>query len=77
MGFWLSALIALAILVSIPMVVRWGRRNARGAAGGAAMLIGLAFGHVFDPARAAATESLLKRREMGDEEAAGEPLRGE
>ena len=76
MSGWLAALIALAIVASIPMLVRWGRRNARGAAGGAAMMIGLAFGHLFDPARAAATEALLKRREMGEEEAeAGELLK--
>ena len=76
MGGWLAALIALAIVASIPMLVRWGERNARGSMGGAAMMLGLAFGHLFDPARAAATESLLKREEMGEEEAgAGELLK--
>ena len=37
------------------------------------MLFGLAFGHLFDPAKAAATEALDKRRESGKQEAeAGE-----
>jgi len=79
MGAWIASLIALALVVSLPMLVRWGRRNARGGMGGAAMMLGLAFGHLFDPARAEATEALLKRREMGEEAAeAGELLdRGE
>jgi len=78
MGGWIAGLIALAIIASIPMLVRWGKRNARGSMGGAAMMLGLAFGHLFDPARAEATEALLKRREMGEEADAGELLdRGE
>jgi len=73
MSGWLPWLAALAILATVPFLVRWGRRNARGSAGGVAMMIGLAFGHVFDPARAEATETLLKRRESGRQEAeAGE-----
>ncbi|MCW3847265.1 hypothetical protein OF829_08425 [Sphingomonas sp. LB-2] len=73
MGAWLAALIALAIVASIPWLVRWGKRNARGSLGGAAMMLGLAFGHLFDPARATATEALLKKRESGvEEDQAGE-----
>ena len=65
--------IALAIVVSIPFLIRWGRRHARGGMGGVAMMLGLVFGHLFDPARAAATETLAKRRESGKQEAeAGE-----
>lgn len=76
MTAWIvQLLIVLALIVALPFAIVWGRRNARGAVGGAAMMIGLAFGHLFDPARAAATESLLKKREMGEEEAeAGELL---
>jgi hypothetical protein len=41
--------------------------------GGVAMMLGLAFGHLFDPARAAATETLAKQRESAKHEAeAGE-----
>jgi hypothetical protein len=71
---WLPWVIALLIIVSIPVLVRWGRRNARGSAGGAAMMLGLAFGHLFDPAKAEATETLMKQREnFRQEEAAGDP----
>ena len=68
------ALVA-ALIPSIPMSVRWGRRNARGGMGGMAMMLGLAFGHLFDPAKAEAMETLMKRREQGEEAAeAGEML---
>ena len=67
--------LVVALVLSVPMVVRWGRRHARGAMGGAAMMIGLAFGHLFDPAKAEAMENLMKRREQGEEAAeAGELL---
>ena len=66
MGVWLQWLGVAAILLSLPLLIRWGRRHAKGSAGGVAMLIGLAFGHLFDPARAQATETLLKKRETGD-----------
>lgn len=62
--------IVAAILVAVPLLIRWGRGKARGRAGAAVLLLGLAFGHLFDPAKAQATESLQKRREQG--EAAGE-----
>jgi len=60
----------LLVLGSIPFLVRLGRRHAKGRMGAATLLLGLAFGHLFDPARAEATESIQKRREQG--EAAGE-----
>lgn len=31
------------------------------------LLLGLAFGHLFDPAKAQATESIEKRRQQGQE----------
>jgi hypothetical protein len=73
MAYWLQWAIALAIVASLPFLVRWGKKHARGSMGGAAMLLGLAFGHLFDPARGQATEALMKRRESGMQEAeAGE-----
>ncbi|GAA0744206.1 hypothetical protein CA234_04270 [Sphingomonas sp. ABOLE] len=66
----LQWVVAAAIVVAIPLLVRWGLGRTRGKAGAAALMLGLAFGHLFDPARAEATESLQKRREQG--EAAGE-----
>ncbi|MBO9714047.1 hypothetical protein [Sphingomonas sp.] len=78
MTAWLPWLAAVVILVSLPALIRWGMRRARGSTGGVAMMLGLAFGHRFDPARAQATETLLKRREQGKHEAAaGEGRRGE
>ena len=62
--------VAAAIVLAIPLLVGWGLGRTRGKAGAAALMLGLAFGHLFDPARAEATESLQKRREQG--EAAGE-----
>ena len=67
---WLAA---LAILAALPFLIRWGRRHARGSAGGVALLIGLAFGSLFDPASKEATETILKRREDGvEQDEAGE-----
>jgi hypothetical protein len=72
MGGWLQWLLVLALLASLPWLIRWGKRHARGSAGGVALLIGLAFGHLFDPARGAATEELVKRKERRDQAEAGE-----
>nr|WP_315382581.1 hypothetical protein [uncultured Sphingomonas sp.] len=69
--------VAAAIVLAIPLLVRWGLGRTRGKAGAAALMLGLAFGHLFDPARAEATESLQKRREQGEaagEEAGAPPL---
>jgi hypothetical protein len=72
-AIWVQWAVALAIVAAIPWLIRWGRRHARGGMGGVAMMLGLAFGHVFDPARAEATETLARRREAGKQEAeAGE-----
>jgi hypothetical protein len=72
MSVWLQWLLAAAILVSLPWLIGWGKRHARGSAGGVAMLIGLAFGHLFDPAGAQATEAVIKRKEQREEAEAGE-----
>jgi hypothetical protein len=72
-----SLVVVLAVIAMIPLLVRLGRRQAKGRMGGAALMLGLAFGHLFDPAKAAATESIQKRREQGEaagEEAAAPPL---
>nr|WP_294817557.1 hypothetical protein [uncultured Sphingomonas sp.] len=72
MGDWLQWLAAFALLASLPWLIRWGKRQARGSAGGVALLIGLAFGHLFDPARGQATEEVLKRKERREQAEAGE-----
>jgi hypothetical protein len=66
---WVQVAIAVAIVASLPLLIRWGRRHARGRVGGVAMMLGLAFGNLFDPAKAEATETLAKRRESGKQEA--------
>lgn len=69
--------VVVAIVLAIPLLVRWGLGRTRGKAGAAALMLGLVFGHLFDPARAAATESLQKRRDQMDaasEDAGTAPL---
>jgi hypothetical protein len=68
MSAWLPWVIAALVLSSLPLLIRWGRRHARGSAGGVALMLGLAFGHLFDPASAQATETLLKKREADQAE---------
>lgn len=66
----ITALVIACIFLPLPWLIRWGRRSARGRAGAAMLVLGLAFGHLFDPAKAAATESIEKRR--GRREEAGQ-----
>lgn len=64
----LASLVVIAcIFAPLPWLIRRGRRQARGRAGAAMMVLGLAFGHLFDPARAEATETIQKRREQREE----------
>ncbi len=56
--------IAAAILLAISLVIRQGRRHSRGKAGAAMLLLGLAFGSLFDPARAEAMETIDTRRDQ-------------
>ncbi len=55
------------ILLAVPLLIGFARRHSRGRAGAAMLLLGLAFGHLFDPAKAQATESIEKRRQQGQE----------
>ena len=57
----------LLVIATIPLSVRLGRRQAKGRMGGAALMLGLAFGHLFDPAKAEAMETIDKKREQRDE----------
>lgn len=56
--------IAAAILLAIPLLIRLGRKQSRGKAGAAMLLLGLAFGSLFDPAKAEAMETIDKRRDQ-------------
>ncbi len=57
----------VVVIGMIPFLVRLGRRQAKGRMGGAALMLGLAFSHLFDPAKAEAMETIDKRREQRDE----------
>ncbi|WP_010543734.1 hypothetical protein [Sphingomonas elodea] len=67
MSIVLQWTVAAAILLLIPLLVRFGRGRARGKAGAAMLLIGLAFGSLFDPAKAEAMETVHKRRDQREE----------
>lgn len=56
--------VAAAILLAVPLLIRFGRRRSKGRAGAAMLLLGLAFGSLFDPARAEAMETIDKRRDQ-------------
>ncbi|OAN63871.1 hypothetical protein [Sphingomonas sp. TDK1] len=59
--------VLLVVIATIPLLVRMGRRQARGRLGGAALMLGLAFSHLFDPAKAEAMETIDRQREQRDE----------
>ncbi len=66
--------VAIAILASLPMLVRSSTKRVRGKGGGAMMMLGLAFGHLLDPAKPTPTEMLQQRRESICKDAeAGDP----
>ncbi|MET3725124.1 hypothetical protein [Sphingomonas trueperi] len=56
--------VILVVIAAIPLLVRLGRRQAKGRMGGAALMLGMAFGHLFDPAKAEAMETIDKRRDQ-------------
>ena len=68
---------ALVLIMALPWAITAAKTSARGKGrlAGAAFAIGLAFGAMFDPAKAAATEACEKKKEIGDhEEGASGPL---
>ena len=68
---WIIALLlagAFALLLPLAIVAAKKSLRGNGRLPGAAMIIGLAFGGLFDPAKAAATETIQKKKELGDSE---------
>jgi alkanesulfonate monooxygenase SsuD/methylene tetrahydromethanopterin reductase-like flavin-dependent oxidoreductase (luciferase family) len=59
--------VLIAIIAAIPLLVRLGGRSAKGRVGGAALMLGLAFSHLFDPAKAEAMETIDRKREQRHE----------
>jgi hypothetical protein len=68
---WIIALgLALILfpLVVAAIVASNGSRRGKGRMAGATLAIGLAFSAIFDPAQAAAIETIKKKKEIGDAE---------
>jgi hypothetical protein len=76
---WVFALgVFILLMCLMPAAMRAVKRSTRGRGrmAGAALAIGLAFSTIFDPAQAAAIETMKKKKEAGEveEDAAGELL---
>ena len=69
---WIEALVIVAIVAATPFTATAGRKLARGRLGGAAMMIGLAFG-ALDPRLERSLEIIRKKNETPDAEASGAP----
>jgi hypothetical protein len=70
---WIEVAIVAALIAALPFAIVYSKKHARGRLGGAAMMIGLAFGHLFDPAAARSTEAIRRNSDTGESEAAGAP----
>jgi hypothetical protein len=70
MKWILSLAIVILVMLLLPFAIVAAKRSAtgKGRLGGAVLAIGLAFGGIFDPAKAAAVENIQKRKETGGAE---------
>jgi hypothetical protein len=68
MQWIIASLLALALALLLPLAIVASKKSLRGKGrvAGAAMIIGLAFGGLFDPAKAAAIENIQKKKDLGD-----------
>jgi hypothetical protein len=67
MEWIVAAALLLAGLAAMPWLVGWCKRpGTRRRFGGAAMMLGMAFASVLDPARAAAMEQIDKQKKTGE-----------
>jgi len=70
---WLIALVAfVAFLFALPRILATVKRAAKGGAGAATLVLGLAFSSFFDPAKQVATENIEKQKEMREDAGHGE-----
>ena len=60
---WIEALIVVALIAALPFAIVASKKHMRGRVGGAAMMIGLAFGSLFDPAAARSSQIIRKKSE--------------
>lgn len=68
---WIEAVTVLALVAALPFTIVASKKHIRGRVGGAAMMIGLAFGSLFDPAAARSSEIIRKQSEEADADANG------
>ena len=74
---WIVAImLGVVLLALLPLMITRAKKSTRGRLAGATFIIGLAFGAIFDPAKAAAIENIQKKMHIGDAEhgGAGETL---
>ena len=71
---WIEALIVVALIAALPFTIIASKKHMRGRVGGAAMMVGLAFGSLFDPAAARSAEIIRKQSEAAEADASGAPL---
>ena len=68
---WLVAVVLVVLLaIALPCAIGAIKRSGRGHTTGAAMMIFFAFAAALDPAKAAAIETIQKKKDIGDAEAA-------
>lgn len=71
MAWIVAAVIFAGALALLPLTLGRFRKSARGGRfAGVALGLGFVFAHLFDPAKAAATEEIAKRTEAGAPEKA-------
>jgi len=71
---WIEALIVFALIAALPFAITGSRKHFKGRVGGAAMMVGLAFGVLFDPGAARSAEIIRKNSEDAEADATGAPL---
>jgi hypothetical protein len=71
--FLVEALIVVTLVAALPFAIMGSKKHIRGRMGGAAMMIGLAFGSLFDPAAARSAEIVRKKSEEAEADANGAP----
>jgi hypothetical protein len=72
-SFWIEAGIIIALFAALPFAITASKSRLKGRVGGAAMMIGLAFGSMFDPAAARSAEIIRKKSEEAEADANGAP----
>jgi len=68
----IEALTVVALIAALPFTIVASKKHVRGRVGGAAMMIGLAFGSLFDPAAARSSE-IIRKKSAAETDAIGAP----